>query len=158
MWLLTYLIKITSVYHPIASGNSSLLFFAMGLHRVILNFPLIFTISFVGNTCAESCTANNFLPSEIFFTGNKHDLCSFDATLRTSTGVLEVPSINAPYFLYMERNEIDYCSNTYVTIDGQGNSCHVMFNTENRFQLNLQGNITVHLKEIHSIDFAIPVS
>ena len=74
----------------------------------------------------------------------------------TSAIVLEAPSTSSPFYLYVERKDTEHCSNRYGMINGQAESCHVVF-TRDKFQLNLRGNIGVNLNEIHSMDQSIPL-
>ena len=110
-------------------------------------------------SCAIS--KNNTQSGEIEFVGNAREFCYLHTITHSSAIiVVEVPSTTLPFDLYVEREDTGHCSDgSYAMINGQAESCYAVFATftQNRLQLNLQGNISVNLKEIHSMDHSIPV-
>ena len=99
---------------------------------------------------------NNTQNAEIQFVGDLGSFCHFQIATVTSVTVLEVPSTRTPFFLYVEREDAKECSNIYVMIDGQAESCHAVF-AHGRFKLILRGHINVTLKEIYAVDQPIPM-
>ena len=110
----------------------------------------------------RSCvvTKNNTNRGEIEFLGGAQEFCYLHITTRSSVVVLEAPSTSSPFYLYVQRRGYrSLLQRIYAMINGQTESCYAVFTmfTHNRLQLNLRGNISVNLKEIHLMDQSIPV-
>ena len=109
---------------------------------------------------SRSCvvTKNDTQRGDIEFIGESQEFCYLHIITHSSAVVIEAPSTTSPFYLYVEREDTDRCSNgSYAMINGQAESCYAVFTmfTQNRLQLNLQGNISINLKEIHSMDESV---
>ena len=116
-----------------------------------------------GTQSLRSCvvTKNNTSNGEIEFQGETLEFCYLHIITPSSAIIaLEVPSATSfPFYLYVAREDAADCSNgSYAVINGQAESCYAVFTTftQNRLQINLRGNISVNLKEIHATDQSIP--
>ena len=130
------------------------------LRPSVITVIMICQLNIVQSSQPCVVTKKNTEGGEIEVLGEIKEFCHLQMINRSSVVVLETPSTTSPFYLYVKREDTDHCSNgSYAMINGQAESCYAVFTMfiQNRLQLNLRGNVSVNLKEIHSMDQSIPV-
>ena len=133
------------------------------LRLSVITVVMIYQLNITQSSRSCVVTKNNTKGGEIEVLGETTEFCYLPMITRSSVVVLEASSTSSPFYVYLEREYADHCSNgSYAMINGQAcqvESCYAVFTmfTQNRFQLNLQGNISISLKEIQSMDQSIHV-